>query len=152
MYRKILVGGVTAAAILGASTAALATTGSASTGGTPSTNSAKSPNSTKQHSPLRRAVHAEITVKTKKGYVTRDLIRGTVTAVSATSITVLAADKTSETYAVGKATKVVARAGTKGAKPATSSISNVTKGRHVLVTGTGTSTLTAKRIVDLGTK
>ena len=35
MYRKILVGGVTAAAIVGAGTAALATTGSDVTTGTP---------------------------------------------------------------------------------------------------------------------
>ncbi len=101
---------------------------------------------------LRHAAHAAITVKTKKGYVTRDLINGTVTAVSSTSITVEAGDRTSETYVVGTATKVVARATTKGAKPTASVISKVAKGQHVIVSGTGTSPLTAKRIVDLGTK
>ena len=160
MYRKILVGGATAAVVLGAGTAALATTGSATTAGTPA---ASSSSSSSTHAPaaaghkhkrsaLRRAAHATITVKTKKGYVTRDLINGTVTAVSATSITVQAGDRTSETFVVGKDTKVVARAATKGAKPAASSIGKVTKGQHVVVTGVGTSAPAAKRIVDLGTK
>ncbi|WP_375482142.1 hypothetical protein [uncultured Jatrophihabitans sp.] len=165
MYRKILVSGVTAAAILGAGTAALATTGSDTTAGTPSP-SGTSTSSTHakagangkdhkgkgKHSPLRRAAHAKITVKTKKGYVTRDLIRGTVTSVSASSISVQAGDKYSETFTVTKDTKVVARSGTKGAKPAASSISKVTKGQHVVVAGVGTSKATAKHIVDLGTK
>jgi hypothetical protein len=157
MYRKILVGGVTAAAILGAGTAALATTGSDTTSGTPTPSGTSSSTHAKsgkhgkgKHSPLQRAAHAKITVKTKKGYVTRDLINGTVTAVSASSITVQAGDKTSETFVVGKDTKVVARAKTKGAKPTASSISKVSKGQHVLVGGTGTSTLTARHIVDLG--
>ena len=158
MYRKILVGGVTAAAVLGAGTAALATT-TGTTSGTPSPSASSSSthaqhdktgtNGKGKHSPLRRAAHAQITVKTKKGYVTRDLIRGTVTSVSATSITVQAGDKTTETFVVGAGTKVVARTGTKGAKPAASSISKVVKGKHVVVSGTGTSTLTAVHIVQL---
>ena len=160
MYRKILVGGVTAAAILGAGTAALATTGSDTTSGTPAASSssaapsshAQAKNGKGKHSPLRRAAHAKITVKTKKGYVTRDLINGTVTAVSSTSITVQAGDKTTETFVVGKTTKVVARATTKGAKPTASSIAKVTKGQHVVVTGIGTSKPVARRVVDLGTK
>jgi hypothetical protein len=160
MYRKILVGGVTAVAILGAGTAALATTGSDTTSGTPAASSssaaaanhAKAKHGKGKHSPLRHAAHARITVKTKKGYVTRDLINGTVTAVSTTSITVQAGDKTTETFVVGKATKVVARAATKGAKPTASSIGKVTKGQHVIVTGVGTSKPAAKHIVDLGTK
>ena len=151
MYRKILVGGATAAVILGAGTAALATTGTTSGTPSPSTSSTSTHAKTGKgkHSPLRRAAHAEITVKTKKGYVTRDLIRGTVTAVSATSITVQAGDKVTETFVVGKDTKVMARTGTKGAKPAASSISLVVKGKHVVVSGTGSTTLTAKRIVAL---
>jgi hypothetical protein len=162
MYRKILVGGATAAVVLGAGTAALATTGSDTVAGTPAPTSTSSSAHAKagktgkdgkrKHSALRRAAHAKITVKTKKGYVTRDLINGTVTSVSATSITVQAGDKTSETFVVGKDTKVVARAATKGAKPAASTISKVTKGQHVVVTGIGTSTVVAKHIVDLGTK
>lgn len=161
MYRKILVGGVTAAAILGAGTAALATTGSDTVSGTPAATSSSSPapathakakNGKGKHSPLRHAAHAKITVKTKKGYVTRDLINGTVTAVSSTSITVQSGDKTTETFVVGKTTKVVARAATKGAKPTASTIAKVAKGQHVIVTGTGTSKLAAKHIVDLGTK
>lgn len=161
MYRKIVLSGVTAAVVLGAGTAALATTGASATSGTPTPSSTSSTHATTgkaakagkhKRSPLGRAVHAKITVKTKKGYVTRDLIRGTVTAVSSTSITVRAGDRTTETYVVGKDTKVLARAATKGAKPTASSISKVSKGQHVLVGGTGTSTLTATRIVELATK
>ena len=158
MYRKIIISGATAAVVLGAGTAALATTGAQSTSGTPAASSTSSTqakagaNGKAKRSPLARAAHAQITVKTKKGYVTRDLIRGTVTSVSTTSITVQAGDRTTETYVVGAGTKVVAKATTKGAKPSASTIGKVAKGQRVLVSGTGTSTLTAKRIVDLGTK
>ena len=168
MYRKILVGGVTAAAIVGAGTAALATTGSDVTAGTPvaaaATSSAPTPGGTsgkhkghdgKGHGAkglLRRAAHGSAVVKTKKGYQTVDFVKGTVTAVSAGSISVQAGDKTTETYTVGKDTKVRARtAGAKG-KATTSSIAKVVKGDRVAVIGTGTSTKTATRVLDLGKK
>lgn len=167
MYRKILVGGVTAAAIVGAGTAAFATTGSDVTAGTPvaaaAVSSAPTPGATsgkhkghKGHGRggalLRRAAHGSAVVKTKKGYETIDFIRGSVTAVSAGSISVQAGDKTTETFTVTKTTKVRARtAGTKG-KGATSSIAKVATGDSVVVLGTGSSTKTATRVVDLGKK
>jgi hypothetical protein len=55
----------------------------------------------------RRAVHGELVVKGKDGkYVTIDTQRGSVTAVSPTSITVRSADGFSATYAVGSGTRV----------------------------------------------
>lgn len=150
MYRKVLVGGVTAAAILGTGGAALAASGSSggTTAGTPSasTSATSTATSTAKHhrSALGRALHGQFVTKGKSGFVTHDLIRGTVTSVSATSITVQAADKVSETYAITKDTKVRVRAAGKGAA---GTITDVTRGAHVGVTGTGSTALTAQRIV-----
>lgn len=149
MYRKILIGGVTAAAIVGAGGTALAVSGSDSTtSGNPVTAAAKqTPAKGKgNHRLLRRLSHAQIVTKGKDGFVTHDLIRGSVTAVSATSITVQAADKTSEKFVVTKDTKVRVRTAGKGAA---SSIDKVAVGDQVMVAGTGTSTLTAKHVVDV---
>ncbi|HEV7205328.1 MAG TPA: hypothetical protein VGN18_12020 [Jatrophihabitans sp.] len=156
IYRRVLTAGATAAVIVGAGTAALATTSSDTTAGTPTTSS--SAPATPGHAGkakrggegklLRRAVHAQIVTKGKDGsFVTHDLITGTVTAVSATSITVQAADKTSETFVVNADTKVRLRTNGKGAP---STIDKVAQGDTVLVTGTGTATMTAKHIVDRG--
>jgi hypothetical protein len=151
MYRKILLSGVTAAAIVGAGGTAIALTGSDSTTGTPSSAStapapaghAKGKDKGKL---LRRLAHAQIVTKGKLGFVTHTLINGTVTSVSATSITVQAADKTSDTFVVDKNTKVRLRTNGKGAD---SSIDKVAKGDHVAVAGTGTSTVTAKHVLDI---
>ena len=80
--------------------------------------------------------------------------------MSPTSITVQAADKKSETFVVGKDTKVASAPSRRRAAPAEAKgsarrrrSSKVAKGDHVLVVGTGTTTLTAKHIVDIkGTK
>lgn len=151
MYRKILIGGVTAAAIVGAGGTAMALTGSSS----PTTPGTPSPSATTHHPAgkvqgkarlLRRLQHAQIVTRGKGGFVTHDLIRGTVTSVSPTSITVQAADKKSETFAVTKDTKVRVRTNGKGAD---SSIAKVAKGDQALVVGTGTSTFTAKHVIDI---
>lgn len=95
-----------------------------------------------------RAAHAQWTSKDKAGaFVTHDAIRGTVTAVSATSITVKSADATSETYVVNSTTKVHKKGDAKG-KAGT--IAEVKAGDQVGVLGTGTSTLTATRVLDRG--
>lgn len=154
MYRKVLITGVTAAAIIGAGGTALAVSGSDTPSGTPSgSSSAKHDHHGKQgkhgkHGKLlRKLSHGAFVVKGKDGkFVTHDLIKGTATSVSATSITVQAADKTSETFAVTKDTKVRVRAAGKGVA---SSITKIAKGDPVLVAGTGTSTLTAKHVVDV---
>lgn len=179
MYRKVLLGGVTAAAIVGAGGTAIALTGSDSLTPTPtpSTSNAKPAPGHKnadhkkgKHGmagKLGRLAHGEFVTKGKDGnFVTHDLINGTVSAVSATSITVVAADKKSETFSVTKDTKVRERTITaKADKPKTkadkskhkkaseSSISKIATGDRVLVAGTGTTTMTAQHILEIkGTK
>lgn len=152
MYRRVLIGGVTAAAILGAGGTAMAMTGSGTTTGTPSSSSSSSsptqPGAKGRagRALLRHLSHGQIVTHGKDGYVAHDLINGTVTAVSTSSITVQASDKVSEMFAVNKDTKVRTR--TKG-NATDSSISAVHKGDHVLVAGTGAHAFTAKHIVDI---
>lgn len=159
MYRKIALIGGTAAAVLGVGTAALATTGSdtpSSTSSSPASSSASTDASqlarfAKRHPLLAGAlkhhvVHGQIVTKGKNGYVTHDGILGTVTAVSASSITVKASDGFTETFSVSSSTAVRVRTAGKGAK---GTISDVHNGDQVGVAGTGTSTPTATVIVDV---
>lgn len=55
---------------------------------------------------LRRAVHGEVTVRTKDGYRTLDFQRGQVSAVDGTSVTVRSPDGFTATYSTDKDTKV----------------------------------------------
>jgi hypothetical protein len=144
MWKKIAIAGGVCAAIVGVGTTALATSGSSPVAGSPS--SAKPGN---QHlgKALRRALHAQWVTQDKnsKSFVTHDAIRGTVTAVSPTSITVRSLDSKSETFTVTSATKVRIRKDGTGAKGA---ISQVHAGDTAIVIGTGTSPLTARGILD----
>ena len=154
MWKKIAIAGGVCAAVAGIGTAAVATSGSSTTSGALASSSSATP---KDHAArgkdhgvkaLRRALHAQWVTKDKGGtFVTHDAIRGTVSAVSATSITILAEDKKSETFTVHADTKVRLRTNGKGAKGA---ISQVHTGDKALVVGTGTTTLTASGIVDAG--
>lgn len=76
-----------------------------------------------------------------------DAIRGTVSAVSSSGITVKAVDGTSETFAVGTATKVHAKGDSK-TSPGT--IAQVKVGDRAIVLGTGQSTFTATHVIDRG--
>lgn len=89
-----------AAAIVGTSTASAATT-------TPSTTApANGARAQKLRKFLRRhTVHSTITVKTKSGYETVDLARGTITAISSGSITVKSPDGVSLTATINDKTK-----------------------------------------------
>ena len=152
MLKKIVIAGSAAAVVLGAGTAALAVSGSNSPS-TPSSSSAaagagKAKAGHAKRSELRRALHASWVTRDGKNstsFVTHDAIRGQVTAVSATSITVKAADNVSETYALNSSTKVRSRADGKG-KAGT--ISEVKSGDAVIVLGTGSGTLTATHVLD----
>ena len=112
-----------------------------SSAATPNTPKAGTPKAKAGHgkrSELKRALHATWVTrdgKSSTSFVTHDAIRGQVTAVSATSITVKAADNVSQTYTVNSSTKVHTRADGKG-KAGT--ISEVKSGDKVLVVGTGT--------------
>lgn len=158
MYRKALAGGVTAAAILGAGGTALALSGS----DTAPTAKPAGPSATSApggHRPgqrmhgrarlLRRLAHAQVTVRGHGGFVTHDLIKGTVSAVSGSAITVKSGDGTSETFAITSATKFRVRQNGKGSA---ASISAVHNGDHVLVAGVGTGSYTAKHVVDIQKK
>ena len=170
MYRKVLIAGVTTAAIVGAGGTALALSGSDQpTAGTPTaaapTTAAQSTagkqaqqgkhdrqglNGKRVGRMLRNLAHGQFVVKGKDGkFETHDVILGTVTGVSPTSITVQAADKKSETFSVSKDTKIRVRQNGKGAA---GTIAQVAKGDKALVAGTGTSTLAAQHIFDVKPK
>jgi hypothetical protein len=89
------------AALVGSSTATAATTTPATAGA-----QANATRAQKVHKFLRRhTVHSTITVKTKSGYETIDLARGSITAISSGSITVQSADGTSLTATINDKTK-----------------------------------------------
>ncbi|MGI8667089.1 MAG: hypothetical protein ACR2N4_13835 [Jatrophihabitans sp.] len=156
MLKKIVIAGSAAAVVLGAGTAALAASGSgsstapsaaASSSATPGA-AAKAKAGKAKRNELKRALHATWVTrdgKSSTSYLTHDAIRGEVTAVSATSITVKAADSVSETFAVNSTTKVHTRVAGKG-KAGT--MSQLKSGDKVLVVGTGTSSLTATQVLD----
>jgi hypothetical protein len=148
MWKKVAVGAGVAAAVLGVGTAALAVSAD-TTNGAPATSTASNAPAGRHpvaRALLRHAVHGQFVTNDNGSFVTHDLIRGTVTAVSPTSITVKAADNTSQTYVVDSSTKVRERANGKGSA---STIGAVHQGDDVAVIGTGTTTLTAKGIVDI---
>jgi hypothetical protein len=180
MWKKIAVIGGTAAIIGGAGTAAFASSATATSTPSPSSTSAASDSAAAVPNPeagrrtradrIRQAVHATWVTQNKrtKAFTTHDAIRGLVTAVSPTSITVRAADSTTQTYLVTARTKVFTRAArteasktpasktaapktaTRTALPRTAvSIADVKTGDSVLVAGTGTTTLSAVRVVDV---
>ncbi len=94
---------------------------------------------------LRHVLHATWVTGGAKP-TTHDAIRGEVTAVSASSITVRARDGVSMTFAVTSSTKVRERHAGKGTD---SSIGKVAVGDRALVTGVGSSGLTARHVVYL---
>ena len=150
MWKKIAIGGAIAAAALGTGTAALATSGT-TTPGSPAAPTAASGTASTKHPGrelARRALHGQwVTGKAGSStFVTHDAIKGEVTAVSGSSITVKALDNTSETYVVNSATKVRERSAGKGAA---STIGAVSVGDHAIVIGTGTTTLIATGVLDV---
>lgn len=94
---------------------------------------------------LRHVLHATWVTGGAKP-TTHDAIRGEVTAVSASSITVRARDGVSMTFAVTSSTKVRERHAGKGTD---SLIGKVAVGDRALVTGVGSSGLTARHVVYL---
>ena len=163
--KAVVVAGV-AALILGGGSAALASSQSgpapASSTVSPGSSAADTAGATpagkdgrRVRSALLRTLHAEWVTRAPKGgtgYVTHHAIRGDVTAVSPTSITVEAQDGLSQTFAVGKDTVVRSHPlGSGRDKGTASSIGQVHTGDKALVIGTGTGSLTATAVVDGGT-
>ncbi|MDQ1738779.1 MAG: hypothetical protein QOE53_431 [Pseudonocardiales bacterium] len=183
MLKKIVLAASAAAVVLGAGTAALATAGSSSPGPSAKPTASAAPNAPgasatqgaqggpgaqargKGHRAelraLGRALHAQWVTRDRanaNAFVTHNAIRGEVTAVSASSITVKAQDGVSQTYAVTDATKVRLRKGQPGNGNgngngkgndggAAGTIGDVHTGDKVAVAGTGTTSLTALHIV-----
>jgi hypothetical protein len=88
------------------------------------------------------AVHGQLVVpRSGGGYQTEDVQRGSVTAISSTSLTVKSADGFTKTYRVTGSTAVIPPGGT---------ISSVKTGQQVSVTATVSgATATVTQIVDL---
>jgi hypothetical protein len=100
---------------------------------------------------LKDFQHAEwVTKGEANAYVTHEAILGTVKAVSASSISVTAADGTSMTFAVDAKTTVhqpKAPGATKDPNAAKPTIADVKSGQTVLVGGAKTPDLTAKNVL-----
>jgi hypothetical protein len=160
MWKKLAIAGAVGAVVAGGTTAALA---AASDNSTPSSSTSLSASSSPANTPqkhrgglagllLRRLEHGEWVTKSQSGTETHDAIRGIVSNVSPTSVSVKADDGFSLSFTVDKDTKVVLRENGKGsAKRGT--IGDVKTGDHVLVAGVKSgSTLTANHVLDTGTK
>jgi hypothetical protein len=153
-YRKIAVAGVTVAAVVGGGTAAAvaASSGSSSTNGSGSQASAHRHKHPRLVRHLVRGVHGQVVTHGKNGYVTHSAVRGTVSAVSATAITVQAADGYRQTFTINKDTRVRERptSGTGKGRPGT--ISDVKSGDRVGVLGKkaehSTARSTATVVID----
>lgn len=94
----------------------------------------------------RNVEHGELVVKTKDGDKTIDVQRGTVTAITSTTVTVKSSDGVTETWTFGSPIHVVEHR--TSVQP-----SNVTTGEQVGVAGTKSgSNLTASLLVIPGSK
>jgi hypothetical protein len=144
----VVAGGVTVGGVAAADSATSSTHSTSTTTSTTGTATASTRHH-RRHPLARRALHGEFVVRGKAGKdVTVDMVRGKVTAVSPTSITVAARDGYSATYAVTSKTRVHVR-GQKGKQ----SISVVKTGDRagVFATKAGTA-LDARAVVDRGQK
>jgi len=172
MWSKTIIGGVAGVALLGTGGFALASANAATqtAGRTPQVAStatatsgpaAATPAAKKRHDKkavseahLRGVQHGEWVTKDKTGaFVTREAIHGSITAVSASSITVKAQDGVSLTFAVTADTKVRVRATDKAAQKAKGTdakITDVKAGQQAVVSGTGKGSLTAGHVVAQG--
>ena len=152
MFRTIALAGATAAAIVGVGTAAIAASGPSATPGAGSAaktgqtqqqgkhangKHAGKHNGQKLRAALRHSVHGSVVTKNKDGYVVHTSVRGTVTAVSATSVTVKAADGYTKTFVIDKTTKIREKATAKGKKPTAGTVSDLKTGDQVGVLGKG---------------
>jgi hypothetical protein len=140
VYRKIAVAGVTAAAMIGVGTAAVATSGSTSGSGSAGAKSGSSGAHHKRHHPrpgkvLRHGVRGELVTNSKDGYVVHSGIRGTITSVSPTAVTVKAADGYSQTLTLTKDTKVRERPASGRGRGTKGTVADLKSGDKVAVVG-----------------
>jgi hypothetical protein len=144
---KFAAAGAAAAVVLGAGTAALAASGSGTTSGSGSSASSTAhtaKNKLRHKRLLMHGVHGQIVTHGKDGYVTHSGIRGTATTVSATSITVKAADGYTQTFTLTKDTKVRERPASGKGKGTAGTVSNLKSGDQVAVLGKAPEKSSAK--------
>lgn len=159
MWSKATIGGVAAAALLGATGVTVATAHASSTT-TPQSSPTSTATATKDPKAAKKAaaagkhrdgrgLHAEWVTKDKASgaFVTHEAIRGSVTDVSPTAITVKAEDGVSQTYSISAQTTVGLAKTAKDAKRSDGQISDVKTGQQVAVTGTGKDSPAATHIV-----
>jgi hypothetical protein len=167
MWKQIIIAGTAGVALLGGGAIALAadspsSTPAASSTSTPSSatsGASAAKGSGHRGQPLKQALsrlknfdHGEWVTGAAGSTVTHEAIKGTVSAVSATSIQVKSSDGTSQTFTAGPSTKVVLREGGKGSAKK-GSVTDVKAGDTVLVTGTKSgSATTATAVADTGKK
>lgn len=147
MWKKIAVTGAIAAAVVGIGTASMALTGNtvAPTPGGSSAQARPGPEYPALRKLAGRTLHGQFVTRGKDStFVTHDVIRGDVTAVSATSISVKAADGVTQQYTVTGDTKVRVRSDGSGKAGA---ITDVHTGDKALVLGTGTGPFTATLVI-----
>lgn len=159
MLRTIVIGAVGAAVVSGTGAGALALSSSPSpaTPSSSSTSAATHSGKAQRRAVLkaiaRRAVHGSVVVRGRDGaFVTVDFGRGTVQALSPTSLTVSTADGQSLTFTLNSSTKYHERTNGKGEKTTYSAVHN---GDTVLVVGraaSATATPAAAQVLDLGKK
>jgi hypothetical protein len=117
-WKIIAAGSAAGVLMLGGGVAYASTTGTSTTG-TSTTANAAAPNATQTAKPgakhpgarrarplIRRAVHGTFTVRTRKGFKTVAVQRGSVTAVSGDTVTVTSRDKQAHSYTVNGDTRV----------------------------------------------
>ena len=152
LTRKIALGvaGVAAAGVLGTAGVAAATSNNStpapSASAAPSSSAAPSdkadrPKAKRTRALIGRGMHGEWVVKGKDGKpVTLETIRGTVTAVGSSSVTLKAEDGFTETFATNSDTKV--RGGAE-------SLADITVGAKGAVLGVKSATATTARVVRI---
>jgi hypothetical protein len=146
MITKLLAGGV-AAAVVGITGATLHA--SAAPSPAPASTTSHHHHGVGVRRLALRAVHGDVVTRDKQGqFVTHRFVRGSVAAVSPTSIQVTAADRTSETFTVSTTTKVRIRSTVKG-HGSKGSIADVHAGDDVVVVGVGSGTPAARWVVKL---
>jgi hypothetical protein len=144
----VVAGGVAVGGVATADSATSSTHQSTSTTTTTTGTSTGAQNGFRHARPgLRRALHGEFVARGRDGKnVTVDLVRGKVTAVSPTSITITSRDGYAATYTVTSDTRVHVR-GKKGTQP----ISAVKTGDRAGAFGTKSGgTVDARVILDHG--
>lgn len=166
MWNKIAIAAGAGAVLIGGGAAAVAAAASADTSGSGTATSPTASPSGGVSAPakpghpgrglrlggaLGRFEHAEWVSKDGTANVTHDAIHGTVSSVSATSVSVKASDGYRLTFTVNADTKVRVRdtssTGKRAGKAGT--ISDVKTGDNVLVSGVKSgSTVTAKHVLD----